>query len=94
MPPPTAKGKRLKTSAKTAKLAKKKQPAKTSKAKSLTVLSEVALTEGEQIKLATKRRQIKTHNSHANGSGVDEGTGSIPGVLDIAKYISESEEES
>ncbi|GJZ91213.1 hypothetical protein Tco_0663140 [Tanacetum coccineum] len=37
---PTAKGKRLKTSAKVAKPAKKKQPAKTSKAKGLTVLSE------------------------------------------------------
>ncbi|GKG01710.1 hypothetical protein Tco_0306415, partial [Tanacetum coccineum] len=41
--PPTAKGKRLKTSAKAAITAKKKQPAKTSKAKGLTVLSEVAL---------------------------------------------------
>ncbi|GJV25627.1 retrovirus-related pol polyprotein from transposon TNT 1-94 [Tanacetum coccineum] len=45
--PPTAKGKRLKTSAKAAKPAKKKQPAKTSKAKGLTVLSEVALTVNE-----------------------------------------------
>ncbi|GKG31023.1 hypothetical protein Tco_0423511, partial [Tanacetum coccineum] len=34
---------------------KKKQPAKTSKAKGVTVLSKVALTEVEQIKLATKR---------------------------------------
>ncbi|GJV61154.1 putative reverse transcriptase domain-containing protein [Tanacetum coccineum] len=38
--PLTAKGKRLKTSAKAAKPAKKNQPAKTSKAKGLTVLSE------------------------------------------------------
>nr|GFC07729.1 hypothetical protein [Tanacetum cinerariifolium] len=38
MPPPTAKGKRLKTSAKADKPAKEKQPAKTSKAKGLTVL--------------------------------------------------------
>ncbi|GJZ26259.1 hypothetical protein Tco_0570512 [Tanacetum coccineum] len=53
--PPTAKGKRLKTSTKAAKSAKKKQPAKTSKAKGLTVLSEVALTEAEQMKLATKK---------------------------------------
>ncbi|GKG19062.1 hypothetical protein Tco_0376161, partial [Tanacetum coccineum] len=37
--PPTAKGKRLMTSAKADKPAKKKQPAKTSKAKGLTVLS-------------------------------------------------------
>ncbi|GJV14209.1 hypothetical protein Tco_1359532 [Tanacetum coccineum] len=46
--PPT-KGKRLNTSAKAAKTTKKKQPAKTSKAKGLTVLSEVALTEAEQM---------------------------------------------
>ncbi|GJZ51924.1 hypothetical protein Tco_0606439 [Tanacetum coccineum] len=72
--PPTAKGKRLKTSAKAAKPAKKKQPAKTSKAKGLTVLSEVALTEAEQMKLATKRSLIQTHSSHASGSGADEGT--------------------
>ncbi|GJX58098.1 hypothetical protein Tco_0289488, partial [Tanacetum coccineum] len=38
--PPTAQGKRLKTSAKEAKPAKKKQPTKTSKAKCITVLSE------------------------------------------------------
>ncbi|GKE21348.1 hypothetical protein Tco_1432860 [Tanacetum coccineum] len=50
--PPT-KGKRHKTFAKATKTAKKKQPTKTSKA--LTVLSEVALTEVEQIKLETKR---------------------------------------
>ncbi|GJX21300.1 hypothetical protein Tco_0223977 [Tanacetum coccineum] len=56
----TAKGKRLKTSAKAAKPAKKKQPAKTSKAKGLTVLSEVAVTEAEQMNLATKRSLIKS----------------------------------
>ncbi|GJW68293.1 hypothetical protein Tco_0122717 [Tanacetum coccineum] len=78
----TAKGKRLKTSAKAAKPAKKKQHAKTSKDKGLTVLSEVALTEVEQIKLATKRSLIETHNSHASGSSADEGTGSKPGVPD------------
>ncbi|GJU21795.1 hypothetical protein Tco_1155137 [Tanacetum coccineum] len=71
--PPTAKGKRLKTSAKAAKPAKKKQPAKTSKVKGLTVLSEVALTEAEQMKLATKRSLIQTHSSHASGSGADSG---------------------
>ncbi|GJT93183.1 hypothetical protein Tco_1082028 [Tanacetum coccineum] len=80
--PPTAKGKRLKTSAKAAKHAKQKQPTKTSKAKGLTVLSEVALTKAEQIKLATKRSLIQTHRSHASGSGSDEGTGGKPGVPD------------
>ncbi|GJU96700.1 hypothetical protein Tco_1321456 [Tanacetum coccineum] len=89
--PPT-KGKRLKTSAKAAKTAKKKQPAKTSKAKGLSVLSEVALTEAEQIKLATKRSLIQTHSSHASGSGADEGTGSIPGVPDVPTYESDDEQ--
>nr|GFC78250.1 hypothetical protein [Tanacetum cinerariifolium] len=55
--PPTAAGTRLSTSA------KGKQPAKASKAKSLTVLSEVAMTEAEQIKLATKRSLQQTHIS-------------------------------
>nr|GEZ02001.1 reverse transcriptase domain-containing protein [Tanacetum cinerariifolium] len=47
MPPPLAKGTRLQTSAKIDKPAKGKQPAKSSTAKGLTVLSEVALTEAE-----------------------------------------------
>nr|GEZ94952.1 hypothetical protein [Tanacetum cinerariifolium] len=45
MPPPTAAGTRLSTSA------KGKQPAKSSKAKGLYVLSKVALTEAEQMKV-------------------------------------------
>ncbi|GJZ63853.1 hypothetical protein Tco_0620274 [Tanacetum coccineum] len=90
--PPTAKGKRLKTLAKEAKPAKKKQPTKMSKAKGLTVLSEVALTEAEQMKLATKRSLIQTHSSHASGSGADEGTGSKPGVPDVPTYGSDDEQ--
>ncbi|GJU72355.1 hypothetical protein Tco_1263760 [Tanacetum coccineum] len=86
-----AKGKRLKTSAKAAKTAKKKQPAKTSKAKGLTVLSEVALTEAEQMKLAIKR-SLETHSSHAGGLGADEGTGSKPGVPNVPKYGSDDEQ--
>ncbi|GKC25585.1 hypothetical protein Tco_1027735 [Tanacetum coccineum] len=70
--PPTAKGKRLKTLAKAAKPAKKKQPAKTSKAKGLTVLSEVALTEAEQMELAIKKSLIQTHSSHASGLDDDD----------------------
>nr|GEX32967.1 hypothetical protein [Tanacetum cinerariifolium] len=66
--PPTTAGTRLLTSA------KGKKPAKASKAKSLTVLSEVAMTEAEQIKLATKRSLQQTHISQASGSGTDEGT--------------------
>nr|GEX01748.1 retrotransposon protein, putative, Ty1-copia subclass [Tanacetum cinerariifolium] len=79
MHPPTAKAD---------KPVKEKQPAKTSKAKRLTVLSEVALTEAEQMKLATKRILIQTYISHASGSGADEGTGNIPGVPDVPTYAS------
>nr|GEZ21628.1 hypothetical protein [Tanacetum cinerariifolium] len=68
-PPPTdAAGTRLSTSA------KGKQPAKASKAKSLTVLSELAMTEAEQLKLAIKRSMQQTYISQASGSGADEGT--------------------
>nr|GEW05007.1 retrotransposon protein, putative, unclassified [Tanacetum cinerariifolium] len=58
---------------------KGKQPAKSSKAKGLTVLSEVVMSEAEQMKLATKRSLQQTHISQASGSGADKGTGIIPG---------------
>ncbi|GKE30305.1 hypothetical protein Tco_1445689, partial [Tanacetum coccineum] len=58
----------------------------------LETLSEVALTEEEQIKLATKRSLIETHSSHASGSGIDEGTGSKPGVPDVPTYESDDEQ--
>nr|GFC58401.1 hypothetical protein [Tanacetum cinerariifolium] len=83
--PLTATGTRLSTSA------KGKQPVKSSKAKGLSVLSEVAMTEAEQMKLATKRSLQQTHISQASGSGADEGTGIIPGVLNVP--TDESEEE-
>nr|GEV23278.1 integrase, catalytic region, zinc finger, CCHC-type, peptidase aspartic, catalytic [Tanacetum cinerariifolium] len=63
------KGSRLKTSAKMANSDMKKQPAKMPKTKRLVVLSEVALTEAEQIKLATKRRKKDFHISHVSGLG-------------------------
>ncbi|GJZ96383.1 hypothetical protein Tco_0668717 [Tanacetum coccineum] len=66
---PASKGSRLKSSAKVAKTDKKKQPATMPKTKGLAVLSEVALTEAEQIKLATKRSKTQFHSSHASGSG-------------------------
>nr|GEX35829.1 hypothetical protein [Tanacetum cinerariifolium] len=90
VPPPT-KGKRLKILAKVDKPAKEKQPAKLS-TKGLTVLSEVALTEAEQIKLATKKSLTQTHISHASGLGADEGTSIIPRVLDVPNYESDDEE--
>nr|GEU76150.1 hypothetical protein [Tanacetum cinerariifolium] len=69
-PPSTAAvGTKLSTSA------KGKQPAKASKAKSPTALFKVAMTEAEQLKLATKRSLQQTYISQASGSGADEGTG-------------------
>nr|GEZ49728.1 retrovirus-related Pol polyprotein from transposon TNT 1-94 [Tanacetum cinerariifolium] len=54
---------------------KGKQAAKVSKAKSLSALSEVAMTEAQQLKLATKRSLQQTHISQASSSGADKGTG-------------------
>nr|GFD10250.1 hypothetical protein [Tanacetum cinerariifolium] len=73
----------------------------------------VALTEAEQMKLATQRRKTQFCSSHASGSGdgvdtqpkvpdehqqktsgIDEGTGTIPGVPDVPKYDLESKKES
>ncbi|GKG05351.1 hypothetical protein Tco_0325437, partial [Tanacetum coccineum] len=88
----TTKGKRIKTSTKIAKPAKKKQPAKTSIDKGLTVLSEVALTEVEQLKLFIERSKTQTHISHASSSGEDEGTGSLIGVPDVPTYDSDDEQ--
>nr|GEW16431.1 hypothetical protein [Tanacetum cinerariifolium] len=84
-PPTAATGPRLSTSS------KGKQPATTSKAKSLTSLSEVAMTEAQQLKLATKRSLQQTQISQASGSGVDEGTSIIPGVLDVPTKESDEE---
>ncbi|GJV27640.1 hypothetical protein Tco_1384088 [Tanacetum coccineum] len=85
--PKPSPGKRVKATAKVAKSGKKKQPAL-----GLETLSEVALTEAEQLKLATKRSLIQTHSSHASGSGAHEGTGVIPGVPDVPTYRSDDEE--
>nr|GEZ42749.1 hypothetical protein [Tanacetum cinerariifolium] len=76
-PPTAAAGPRLTTSE------KGKQAAKASKAKSLSALSKVAITEAQQLKLVTKRSLQQIHISQASGSCTDEGTGSIPGVLDV-----------
>nr|GFC18523.1 hypothetical protein [Tanacetum cinerariifolium] len=64
--PPTTAGTRLST------LTKGKQPVKSSKAKGLSVLSEVAMTEAEQMKLAIKRSLQQTHISQASESGNDD----------------------
>ncbi|GJV89349.1 hypothetical protein Tco_1533287 [Tanacetum coccineum] len=89
-PTQASKGKRIKTSAKGVIPAKKKQSA--TKSKGLTVLSEVALTEVEQIKIALERSKTQQHSSHASSSGVDEGTGVTLGVPDVPSYDSEAEQ--
>ncbi|GJY01006.1 hypothetical protein Tco_0359158 [Tanacetum coccineum] len=89
-PTQASKGKRIKTSAKGVIPAKKKQSA--TKSKGLTVLSEVALTEAEQMKIALERSKIQTHSSYASGSGADEGTGITPGVPDVPTYESDVEQ--
>ncbi|GKB01550.1 hypothetical protein Tco_0829594, partial [Tanacetum coccineum] len=61
-PSQASKGKRIKTSAKGDKPA-------TIKSKGLTVLSKVALSEAEQMKLATKRSLKEFYISHASGLG-------------------------
>nr|GEV65196.1 hypothetical protein [Tanacetum cinerariifolium] len=70
---------------------KGKQTAKASKANSLSALSEVAITEAQQLKLVTKRSMQQTYISQPSGSSVDEGTGSKPGVHDVPTEESEDE---
>ncbi|GKF08414.1 hypothetical protein Tco_0042638, partial [Tanacetum coccineum] len=79
--------KRVKVTAKVAKSEKKKQPAP-----GLETLSDIALIEAEQLKLAIKRSLIQTHISYAGGSSAHEGTGVIPGVPDVPTYRSDDEE--
>ncbi|GJU61741.1 hypothetical protein Tco_1307390 [Tanacetum coccineum] len=80
------KGKRIKATAKVSKSGKKKLPAQ-----GLETLSEIALSEAKQMKIAAKRSRTHFHNSHASGSGAHEGTGVTPWVLDVPKYDSEDE---
>ncbi|GJR16615.1 hypothetical protein Tco_0799267 [Tanacetum coccineum] len=73
--------------AKVTKPSKKKLPTQ-----GLETLSEVTLTEEEQMKLATKRSLIETHSSYASSSGTDEGTGSKLGVPNVPTYESDDKE--
>nr|GEY24078.1 hypothetical protein [Tanacetum cinerariifolium] len=65
------KGKRLKATTKVPKSRNKKLLAQ-----GLKTLSEIALSEAEQIKIATKKSKIQFYSSYDSGSGADEGTGS------------------
>ncbi|GJZ11840.1 hypothetical protein Tco_0546599 [Tanacetum coccineum] len=58
----------------------------------LETLSEIALSEAEQMKTVTKRSKIDFHSSHASGSGANKGTGVSPRVPDVPTYGSEDEE--
>ncbi|GJW65296.1 hypothetical protein Tco_0117180 [Tanacetum coccineum] len=89
-PTQASKGKRIKTSSKGVIPAKKKQSA--TKSKGLAVLSDVALTEAEQMKIALKRSKTQQHNSHASGLSADEGTGVTPGFPDVPSYDSKAEQ--
>ncbi|GJQ99297.1 hypothetical protein Tco_0522282 [Tanacetum coccineum] len=91
-PTQASKGKTIKTTAKGDKVIKKKKPAETSMDKGLTVLSNVALIEAEQLKLVIKRSKTQTHSSHVSGSGADEGTSDIPGVPNVPTYGSNDEQ--
>ncbi|GJY88839.1 retrovirus-related pol polyprotein from transposon TNT 1-94 [Tanacetum coccineum] len=88
-PTQASKGKRIKTLAKGLIPVKKKQLE--TKSKGLTMLSEVALTEAEYMKIALERSKTQQHSSHASGSGADERTGVTPGVPDVPSYDSEAE---
>nr|GEU36671.1 retrovirus-related Pol polyprotein from transposon TNT 1-94 [Tanacetum cinerariifolium] len=60
-------------------------------AKGTRLHTSVALTEAEQMKLATKRSLTQTHISQASGCGVDEGTCLILGIPDAPTYESDEE---
>nr|GEV74659.1 hypothetical protein [Tanacetum cinerariifolium] len=104
-PDQATKGTRLKTKAKVDKSDKKKQPAKMPKAKGLDILSKVALTEADYQKSKTQFHISQASGSgdgksrvpdeqHLKMSGADEGTSTIPGVLDVPIYESKSKKES
>nr|GEX21624.1 hypothetical protein [Tanacetum cinerariifolium] len=79
-----SKGPRLKTQA------KMKQPAKKKKSKGLTMLTEAALSEADQLKPATKRSKKYFHISHASGLG--DGVGKLSKGFPMESW-GDSEEE-
>ncbi|GKA00149.1 hypothetical protein Tco_0672699 [Tanacetum coccineum] len=80
--PKPSSGKRVKATAKVAKSGKKK----------LEALSDIALTEAEQMKLAIERSKTQLHSSQPSGSGAHKGTGVTPGVPDVPTYESDNEQ--
>ncbi|GJZ62201.1 hypothetical protein Tco_0618338 [Tanacetum coccineum] len=85
--PKASSGKRIKSAAKVTRSGKKKQLAE-----GLETLSEIALSEAEQMKLAIERSKTQLHSSQPSGSGAHEGTGVTPGVPDVPTYGSDDEQ--
>nr|GEW46145.1 hypothetical protein [Tanacetum cinerariifolium] len=81
------KAKRLKATAKVPKLGKKKLHAQ-----GLETLSQIAMSEAEQMKIAIQISKTQFHSSRANGSGAYKGTGVIPRVPDVPTYGSDDEQ--
>ncbi|GJS12689.1 hypothetical protein Tco_0407161 [Tanacetum coccineum] len=84
--PKPSSGKRVKATYKVAKFGKKKKPAL-----GLETLLDITLTKAEQMKMAIKMSKTQLHISQPSGSGVHEGTGVTPGVLDVPTYESNDE---
>ncbi|GJY60257.1 hypothetical protein Tco_0460914 [Tanacetum coccineum] len=78
---------KLKATAKVAKSGNKKLPTQ-----GLETLSEIALSEADQMKLITIKNKTQFHLSHASGSGANEGTSVSLGVPDVPTYGSEDEQ--
>ncbi|GJX31589.1 hypothetical protein Tco_0241444 [Tanacetum coccineum] len=72
---------------KVAILGKKKLPTQ-----GLETLSEIAMSEADQMKLITKRSKTQFHSSHASGSGANEGIGVSPEVPDVPTHGFEDEQ--
>nr|GEW22096.1 hypothetical protein [Tanacetum cinerariifolium] len=79
--------KRIKATTKVAKSGKKKLPTK-----GLETLSEVTLSEAEQMKITIKKSKTQFHSLQANGSGAREGTGVIPGAPNVPTYGFDAEQ--
>ncbi|GJS27213.1 hypothetical protein Tco_0487833 [Tanacetum coccineum] len=84
--PKASSGKRIKSATKVTRSGKKKQLAE-----GLETLSEIALTEAEQMKLAIERSKTQLYSSQPSSSGAHEGTGVTPGVPDVPTYGSDDE---
>ncbi|GJR73308.1 hypothetical protein Tco_0085673 [Tanacetum coccineum] len=80
-------GKRIKSATKVTRSGKKKQLAEGQE-----TLSEIALSEAEQIKLAIKRSKTQLYSSQPSSSGAHDGTGVTPGVPDVPTYGSDDEQ--